>query len=80
LSLVLLGEKPLQARAASERKESAVRLGIRQILLIAAVALFVIAALGDTNSFDLLAIGLACFAGALVVEELGLGRRRFGRR
>jgi hypothetical protein len=62
------------------RKENEVRIGLKQILLIAAVVLFVIAALGDTNSFDFLAIGLACLAGALVVEELGFGGRRFGRR
>jgi uncharacterized membrane protein YgdD (TMEM256/DUF423 family) len=58
-----------------------VRIGLRQILLIAAVVLFVIAAITDSSSsFDYLAIGLACFAGALVVDELGFGRRRLGRR
>jgi hypothetical protein len=54
---------------------------LRQILLIAAVVLFVIAAITDSSSsFDYLAIGLACLAGALVVDELGFGRRRLGRR
>jgi hypothetical protein len=54
---------------------------LRQILLIAAVVLFVIAAISNSsNSLDLLAIGLACLAGALVVDELGLGRARWGRR
>jgi uncharacterized membrane protein YgdD (TMEM256/DUF423 family) len=58
-----------------------VRVGLRQILLIAAVVLFVIAAITDSSSsIDYLAIGLACFAGALVVDELGFGRRAFGRR
>jgi hypothetical protein len=58
-----------------------VRIGLRQILLIAAVVLFVIAAISNSsNSLDLLAIGLACLAGALVVDELGLGRARWGRR
>jgi uncharacterized membrane protein YgdD (TMEM256/DUF423 family) len=54
---------------------------LRQILLIAAVVLFVIAAITEDSNFDTyLAIGLACFAGALVVDELGFGRRAFGRR
>jgi hypothetical protein len=54
---------------------------VRQILLIAAVVLFGIAAITDSSSsIDYLAIGLACFAGALVVDELGFGRRAFGRR
>jgi hypothetical protein len=57
-----------------------VRIGLRQILLIAAVVLFVIEAITDSSSFDYLAIGLACLAGALVVDELGFGRRRLGRR
>ena len=57
------------------------RIGLRQILLIAAVVLFVIAAITDSgNSFKYLAFGLACLAGALVVDELGFGRRRLGRR
>jgi uncharacterized membrane protein YgdD (TMEM256/DUF423 family) len=57
-----------------------VRVGLRQILLIAAVVLFAIAAITDSSSIDYLAIGLACFAGALVVDELGFGRRALGRR
>jgi hypothetical protein len=58
-----------------------VRIGIRQILLLAAVVLFVLAAITDSsNSFDFLAIGLACLAAALVVDELGLRGRRWGRR
>ena len=57
------------------------RIGLRQILLIAAVVLFVIAAVtNSSNSLDYLAFGLACLAGALVVDELGFGRRRLGRR
>jgi hypothetical protein len=53
-----------------------VKLGLRQLLLIAAVILFVIAALSNgSNQFDLLAFGLACTAAALVVEELGVGRK-----
>ena len=47
-------------------------LGLRGILLIVAVVLFVVAALssGET-AFNLFCIGLACLAGALLVEELG---------
>jgi membrane protein DedA with SNARE-associated domain len=58
-----------------------VRIGLKQILLIAAVILFVLAAIANgSNTFDYLAIGLACLAGALVVDELGFGRGRLGRR
>lgn len=57
------------------------RIGLRQILLIAAVILFVVAAItNSSNSSDFLAFGLACLAGALVVDELGFGRGRLGRR
>ena len=56
------------------------RIGLRQILLIAAVVLFVLSAIQTSNSADLLAYGLACLAAAFVVDELGLGARRFGRR
>jgi hypothetical protein len=78
----LLGDEPsTKPRARSrERKEKDVRIGLRQILLIAAVVLFVVAALSTSNSIDILAYGLACLAGALVIEELGLGKGRFGRR
>jgi hypothetical protein len=55
-------------------------LGLRAVLLIVAVILFVIGALSDEGQADLIAFGLACVAGALLVEELGLGRGRFGLR
>jgi hypothetical protein len=54
-------------------------LGLRALLLIAAIIIFVIAALSDSNFGDLLAWGLACLAGALLVGETGfahLGARR----
>ena len=54
-------------------------IGLRGILLVAAVILFVAAALSNSNYGDLLAYGLACFAGASLVGELGLGPR-LGRR
>ena len=49
-------------------------LGLRALLLIASVILFVVAAISDSNSGDLLAWGLACLAGALLVGETGLAR------
>ena len=55
-------------------------LGIRAILLALAIVLFVIAVFSETNWDDLVAWGLAATAGALLVEELGLGTRfTFGR-
>jgi hypothetical protein len=54
-------------------------LGIRALLLIVAVILFLIA-IGSNDWDKLVAIGLACTAGALLVEELGLNLRFGGRR
>jgi hypothetical protein len=47
-------------------------LGLRGILLLVAIVLFVVAAVsnGDT-AFNCLCIGLACVAGGLLAEELG---------
>jgi hypothetical protein len=46
------------------------QLGLRSLLLLVAVILFIVAAIsnGDT-AFDLVAIGLACVAGALLVAD-----------
>jgi hypothetical protein len=55
-------------------------LGLRPILLLVAIVLFVYAALSTKNELDLIAFGLACTAGALLVGDLGLGRSRLGRR
>jgi hypothetical protein len=57
-----------------------VRIGLRQILLVVAVILFVIAALKESNASDFLAFGLACLAAALVIDEVMPGRGRLGRR
>ncbi len=54
-------------------------LGLRAILLIVAVILFLIAT-GSNDWRKLVAIGLACMAGALLVGELGLNLRLGGRR
>ena len=50
------------------------QLGLRAVLLVVAIILFIIAAIsnGDT-AFNFLMLGLACLAGGLVVEELGVG-------
>ncbi len=49
-------------------------LGLRAILLIAAVVLFVIAVFVD-NPTDLWSLGLAAFAASFVVGDLPLGGR-----
>jgi hypothetical protein len=52
-------------------------MGIRGILLIAAVILFVIGAVGaDLGDVNLLYVGLACFAASFLVGELPAGRRK----
>jgi hypothetical protein len=55
------------------------RLGLRSILLIVAIALFVVAMLREANAVDMIALGLAVFAGAFLVGDVGLGGRRRGR-
>ena len=52
--------------------------GLRAILLIVAIVLFVVAIFTEGNQGDLLAIGLAAFAAAFLVEDLNIGPR--GRR
>lgn len=52
-----------------------VRLGLRAVLLLLAVVLFVLAVILDENAFDVAAIGWAALAGAFLVGELGLDRR-----
>lgn len=58
------------------------QLGLRAILLVVAIILFIIAAISNDGetAFDFLAIGLACVAGALVVDEFGMGGRLSGGR
>ncbi len=52
--------------------------GLRTILLLVAVVLFVIALFSNENFSDLLALGLAAFAGAFLADALGWGERTFG--
>jgi hypothetical protein len=54
-------------------------LGLRTILLLAAVVLFVIGLFSDLHQGDFVTVGLAAFAGAFLVEGLGLADRTFGR-
>jgi hypothetical protein len=51
--------------------------GVRTILLLAAVVLFVIALFSNENYADLLALGLAAFAGAFLSDALGWADRSF---
>ena len=48
--------------------------GLRALLSLVAIILFVVAALSDSNYNDLLAWGLACLAGALFIGETGFAR------
>ena len=52
-------------------------LGLRTILLLAAVVLFVICVFSEENYADLLALGLAAFAAAFLSEALGYADRTF---
>jgi hypothetical protein len=51
--------------------------GLRTILLLVAVVLFVIAVFVD-NPSDLWSLGLAAFAGAFLSDALGWADRTFG--
>jgi hypothetical protein len=47
-------------------------IGIRGLLLVVAVVIFVIAIFSDVHQGDLIAVGLACTAGAFLAGELGI--------
>jgi hypothetical protein len=49
-------------------------LGLRAILIVAAVICFIIAIFSDIHWPDWIAIGLACWAGSFVVADLGWDR------
>ena len=53
-------------------------MGLRTILLLAAVVLFVVAVFTDENWADLVALGLAAFAGAFLSDAMGMADRTFG--
>ena len=47
------------------------RLGLRAILLLVALILFVVAVLSDGDTaFNLLCLGLACLAGGLLADDI----------
>ena len=52
-------------------------MGLRTILLIVAVVLFVLCVFWDERYADLLALGLAAFAGAFLSDALGFADRSF---
>jgi hypothetical protein len=54
-------------------------IGLRGLLLVLAIILFVIAVFSDVHQGDLIAWGLAATAAAFVVDELGINTR-FGTR
>jgi peptidoglycan/LPS O-acetylase OafA/YrhL len=54
-------------------------MGLRALLLLVAVVLFVIAVFSDEHYADLLAWGLAAFAAAFVADDLAGQARRRGR-
>lgn len=51
------------------------RFGLRGILLIVAIIMFILGVILHENAFDVVAIGLACLAGALLVSEIGFDKR-----
>jgi hypothetical protein len=59
-------------------RKAAMNIGVRSILILAAVVLFVIAIFVDENYPDLVALGLAAFAASFVADEFvggSVGRR-----
>jgi hypothetical protein len=54
------------------------KLGLRILLLLAAVVCFIIAIFVDTHVSDWIAAGLACSAGAVLVRELGWDKALMG--
>lgn len=57
-----------------------VNYGVKTLLMVAAVLVFILAALNDDHYADLLAWGLAAFAGSFLLADLGWDRRYGSRR
>jgi hypothetical protein len=57
-----------------------VKIGLRAILLLAAVLLFVVAIFADTAKSNWISAGLACFAGAFLLGDLAGAGGRLRRR
>jgi hypothetical protein len=53
---------------------------LRVIAIGIAALLFILAVFMEDNYADLLALGLAALAIGLIIDEVGLGTRRFGSR
>ena len=53
-------------------------LGLRTILLLVSMVLFVLGAFSDTNFPEFVGLGLAAFAAAFLSEALGWADRTFG--
>jgi hypothetical protein len=47
--------------------------GLKALLLLLAIVLFIVGALSDENQEDLLFLGLAIFAASFIVEAIPLG-------
>jgi hypothetical protein len=47
--------------------------GLKALLLLLAIVLFIVGALSDDNQDDLLFLGLAIFAASFIVESIPLG-------
>ncbi|HVV37800.1 MAG TPA: hypothetical protein VHC63_14420 [Acidimicrobiales bacterium] len=57
------------------RRGVELRFGLRAVLLIVAIFMFVLAVILDANAFDVAMIGLACLSGSMLVNEFGLDGR-----
>jgi hypothetical protein len=55
-------------------------LGLRTLMMLLAMIVFIVAALNNDHFTDLVAIGLALFVGSFVVEEAGIASRLAGPR
>jgi hypothetical protein len=55
-------------------------LGLRTLMMLLATIVFIVAALNNDHFSDLVAIGLALFAGSFVVEEAGIAQMMKSRR
>jgi hypothetical protein len=62
------------------REGKPMTLGLKTLMQLLAVILFIVAALNNDNFTDLVSVGLAIFAGAFLVEDTGFGRRLGSRR
>jgi hypothetical protein len=64
---------PVESEETGMTVRAGSNIGIRLVLLVIAIICFIVAALGiDVGKVSILAVGLAFFAGAFLVEELHL--------